>query len=203
MCVLYTYAHIYIYTYIYIYICIYRYIYIYMYIYIYVYMWKMNLTCIICLALHLTQQLIWIHRCPAQVQGSGGWDKPSGANGPKRRHSVWAWRPSSCVVGSTIPSFDLYQLGTASLILWLGATFSQLGTDHPLPVCEGVPPLSHWQCSERAGDPGSWWCREMMHFLPYLRRQRMDLWFPHPNCPGRQFLDSSQESPMSRSTWRS
>ena len=104
--------------------------------------WKVNLTCIMCLALHLTQQLIWIHRRPAQIQGSGGWDKPSGANGPKRRHSVWAWRPSSFVVGSTIPSFDLYQLGTVSLILWLGATISQLGTDHPLPVCEGVPPLS-------------------------------------------------------------
>ena len=34
----------------------------------------MNLTCLMCLALHLYLTQMRIHRRPAQRQGSGGWD---------------------------------------------------------------------------------------------------------------------------------
>ena len=123
--------------------------YVYMYICIYVYM------CIcICVKSELDMHLepciapdsaAYIQRRPAQRQGSGGRNQYSGANDPKRGaiafglgglHLVW--------LDPLFHSFDLHQLGTVSLTLWLGATIFQLGTDHPLPVWEGVPPLSHW-----------------------------------------------------------
>ena len=206
----------YIYIYIYIkYIIIYIYIYTYYIYYVYICeKWTWHASC----ALHCIST--WL-RCESigallkDREAVGGTYLPVRTVQKGRAIALGLGGLSLAgVVGSTISSiwstsvwncyFDLVAWGPPSVSLELTIRCQCVRECHPFHTGSGAVVLRCWQCSERAGDPGSsWWCQEMMHFLLYLLMQRMDLWFPLPNCLGRPFLDSSQESPMSRSMWRS
>ena len=112
--------------------------------------WKVNLiwTWHASCALHCT--FTWL-RCESigallkDREAVGGTYLPVRTVQKGRAIALGAWRPFFSWCGWIHYLIYLVYI-SLELLLWscgLGATICQFGTDHPLPVCEGVPPLSH------------------------------------------------------------